>query len=245
MEFKKIFYPESKFGGFSDIDGTIAFYNRVNSLLTPDATVLDVGCGTGAHKRDPVLLRRNLQVIRGKVSKVIGIDVDSAVETNPYIDEFRKIVAKEWPVASGTIDLIVCDNVLEHIENPYGFFFEARRALRDGGYICIRTPNAWSYVALLARMIPSRFHFRILRRIHTGRKDEDIHPTFYRCNSVWKIKAMMKEHGFEAVVYGYEAEPSYLSWSKTAYRLGVLHQRFAPNLMKISVFAFGKLRTRS
>ena len=29
------FYPESRFGGFTDIDGTIAFYTRVHSQLTP------------------------------------------------------------------------------------------------------------------------------------------------------------------------------------------------------------------
>jgi len=51
---------------------------------------------------------------------------------------------------------------------------------------------------------------------------------------------MMKKHGFEGVVYGYEAEPSYLSFSKSAYRLGVLHQRFAPRFLKPVIFAFGK-----
>ena len=41
------FYPESRFGGFTDVDGTIAFYARVHSQLTPSSVVLDVGCGRG------------------------------------------------------------------------------------------------------------------------------------------------------------------------------------------------------
>lgn len=39
------FYPEARFGGFSDIDGTMAFYLRVNALLGCDSVVLDFGCG--------------------------------------------------------------------------------------------------------------------------------------------------------------------------------------------------------
>jgi hypothetical protein len=53
---------------------------------------------------------------------------------------------------------------------------------------------------------------------------------------------MMKRHNFESVVYRYEPEPSYLSFSKVAYWLGVLHQRFAPNLLKPVILAFGRAK---
>jgi hypothetical protein len=52
----------------------------------------------------------------------------------------------------------------------------------------------------------------------------------------------MEKNGFECVVYGYEAEPAYLSFSKIAYFIGVLHQRFAPGFMKSAIFAFGKIK---
>jgi hypothetical protein len=51
-------YPEAQFGGFAGIDGTIAFSNRVNALLTPAIVVLDLGCGRGKGRAAPVLLRR-------------------------------------------------------------------------------------------------------------------------------------------------------------------------------------------
>ena len=53
---------------------------------------------------------------------------------------------------------------------------------------------------------------------------------------------MMRKYSFEGVVYGYEAEPSYLSFSKIAYWLGVMHQRFAPGILKPTLFAFGRLK---
>lgn len=69
MSYKNDFSPESKFGGFSNIDGTIAFYTRVNPLLASSSIVLDVGCGRGIYNKDLVILRRNLRILRGKVKK--------------------------------------------------------------------------------------------------------------------------------------------------------------------------------
>jgi len=70
----------------------------------------------------------------------------------------------------------------------------------------------------------------------------DVFPTVYKCNSIRKLKNIMNKNGIEGVVYGYEAEPSYLSFSKIAYFLGVLHQKFAPGFIKPAIFAFGKIK---
>jgi SAM-dependent methyltransferase len=242
MSYKKVFYPESKFGGLTDIDGTIVFYTRVNSLLNPSFTVLDVGCGRGVGQEDPVEISRNLRKLRGKVKKVLGIDVDREARENPFIDKFYLLDSDCWPLDNDAIDLIVCDDVLEHTTNPNKFFLEARRVLRNNGYLCIRTPNAWNYIAIFSRLIPNRYHSKIMPKVQSCRKEEDVFPTVYRCNTIRKIKAMMDLHGFESVVYGHEAEPNYLSFSKFAYWLGVLHQKFAPGFLKPAIFAFGKIQ---
>ena len=241
MSYKEIFYPESRFGGLTDIDGTIVFYTRVNSLLNPAFTVLDVGCGRGVGREDPIEISRNLRKLRGKVKKVFGIDVDRAARDNPFIDEFLLLDGDSWPLDDNTIDLLVCDHVMEHIAAPDTFFYEARRVLRNNGYICIRTSNTWNYIAVFSRLIPNRYHSKIMPKVQSCRKEEDIFPAVYRCNSIRRIKAMMDQQGFDSVVYGYEPEPNYLSFSKFAYRLGALHQRFAPGFLKPTIFAFGKL----
>lgn len=242
MTYKELFYPESRFGGFTDIDGTMVFYCRINSLLDSSFTVLDVGCGRGAYADDQVPIRRNLRILKGKVSKVIGIDVVHAAQYNPLLDEYRLIHEGNWPIENDSIDLILCDNVLEHINNPSQFFSEARRTLKNRGYFCIRTSNRWSYIALFSMVIPSRYQSRVLSVVQDRRNEEDVFPTVYKCNGIRKIKDMMKNHDFECVVYGYEAEPSYLSFSKYAYWLGVLHQRYAPRFLKPAIFAFGRLK---
>src|SRR5713101_4264375 len=72
------FYPEVRFGGYTVVDGTIAFYLRVGALLRSNSVLLDVGSGRGRAAEDPVRVRRELRTFRGRCAKVIGIDVDPA-----------------------------------------------------------------------------------------------------------------------------------------------------------------------
>ncbi len=233
-------YPETAFGGFTDVDGTVAFYTRVNGLLQPSSTVLDIGCGRGAGADDPVPLRRNLRTFKGKCKRVIGIDVDDASRVNPFLDEFRLIEGRRWPVDDASVDLCVSDYVLEHIASPDEFFSECARVLRTGGVLCLRTPNALHYVALAARLIPNRLHSWITDRVQDGRKEMDVFPTLYKCNTASKIRTAIHRHGFDPCVYNHEAEPTYLSFSSTAYRLGVLYGRICPRMFRANVFGFGR-----
>lgn len=240
MSYKGIYYPESRWGGFTDVDGTIAFYNRVNTLIDRDSIVLDIGCGRGCCDDDPIPIRRNLRILKGKSKKVIGIDVDKAAKTNPYIDEFHLIEEDRWPVADSTADLCLCDSVLEHVQNPDFFFSECVRVLKPGGYFCARTPNIISYFGLAVKIIPNRLHNSFLGKVQNNRKTEDIFPTLYRCNTGRKLRKILRNHGFNFCVYGYEAEPAYFCFSKILYFLVKLHQQFAPKSLKSTLFVFAQ-----
>jgi SAM-dependent methyltransferase len=234
------FYPEASFGGFSDIDGTIAFYSRVNALLNPSSTVVDYGCGRGAYGEDPVAFRRSLRILSGKARRIIGLDVDPNAADNPFVDEFHRLETGCWPLPETSADLVVCDNVLEHLADPARFFAEAARVLVPGGTLCLRTPNAWGYVALLSRLLPNRTHGSIVARVKPGSRVQDVFPTHYRCNSLPAVRRMLSRFGFQGVVYGYTGEPSYLAFTRAAYFLGVIHQRLAPGFLRPAIFAFAR-----
>lgn len=244
MNHKLHFYPESRWGGFSNVDGTLAFYNRVNALLTPGSTVLDVGCGRGAYGEDPLPYRRQVRILRGKCAQVIGIDIDSSGTENPFIDEFRRIDGPAWPVEDGSIDLVLTDNVLEHVADPPAFFSQCWRVLKPGGVLCVRTPNLLSYFGLISRLVPNRSHVAVLGHAKDRVNEVDTFPTLYRCNTLQSLRKTLESSGFQATVYGYEAEPSYLSFSRPAYFLGVLHQRYAPMIFKVGLHAFAEKISR-
>jgi len=187
VTFKHIYYPESKFGGFTDVDGTIAFYLRVNSLIRTSSVFLDFGCGRGAYRDDSVIIRRNLRIFKGKVKKVIGIDISKNAEDNPFLDEFYQLTNESWPLDDDSVDICICDNVLEHLQNPESFFSECYRVLKNSSYLCIRTPNKWNYVGLFSKVIPNKLHHRILATVQKNREKEDIFPTYYKCNTIPKL----------------------------------------------------------
>jgi SAM-dependent methyltransferase len=235
-----VVYPESSVGGFTDIDGTIAFYLRVNALLRRSDVVLDVGCGRGEYADDPVAIRSDLRILRGKCARVVGIDPDEIGSHNPCVDEFRLMSSAMWPVDDESVDLCLADSVLEHVRDPSRFFAECQRVMRTGGILCIRTPNALGYATAVSRLIPSRLHPAVLRRVQAGREARDVFPTHYRCNTTRRLRLMMVTHGFGGCVYGYGPEPAYLDFSKTAYALGAIWTRLAPRDLQAALFAFGR-----
>ena len=236
------FYPEERFGGFTDVDGAVTFYMRVRELLPPDGVALDVGCGRGTQGEDPVRARRDLRILRGRCRQVIGIDLDATAAANPFIDEFRAVTSgAAWPVESDSIDLCLADFVVEHVENPDAFVAECARVLRPGGALCIRTVNANSYLGLASRLLPGRLHARALRKVQPERSSDDVFLTRYRANTRRTLSATLARHGFDASVYGYEEEPSYMAFSSLAYRAGVLHARYAPKALRVGLLAFGQL----
>lgn len=235
------FHPESEFGGFTDIDGTVTFYIRVQELLGPRGVALDVGCGRGTQGDDPIRVRRHLRILKAPGRHVIGLDVDPKAADNPFIDEFRLLdEGGRWPVPAGAADLVIADFVLEHVACPSAFFAEAARVLREDGSLCVRTINAWSYLGITSRLVPNALHRRVLHRAQPERRSEDIFPTLYRCNSPRKMRRALARHGFDATVYGSEAEPSYLGFHPAAYRAGLLHRRFAPGPIKVGLVAWAR-----
>jgi SAM-dependent methyltransferase len=80
-----------------------------------------------------------------RVKEVIALDVAELTETPrfPANVHHRVFDGIELPFASQTVDVIVSDNVLEHLHPDDGRrqMAEAYRVLKPGGYLCLLTPN--------------------------------------------------------------------------------------------------------
>jgi 2-polyprenyl-3-methyl-5-hydroxy-6-metoxy-1,4-benzoquinol methylase len=105
-------------------------------------TVLDYGCGPG------YLIE---SLAQHRVSKVFGLDYspDSIrkyqqhYSSHPLYGGAQMISGKPWPVADGSIDIVIAMEVLEHLNDAQieETLAEFRRILRPGGYLLVTTPN--------------------------------------------------------------------------------------------------------
>lgn len=214
------FYPESRIGGFSRVNGTLEFYSRINALVTPTDHVLDYGAGRGAQidtERVPYL--RELKSFRGRVAHLEGCDVDDAVLDNPYLDAAKVFdPADPLPYDDNSFDLIYCSWVLEHVDDPARVAGEILRILKPGGYFCAMTPNKRGYISLSSRLAGNSNHVRLLKRIQPDRKDFDVFPTHYKMNTPGVIRKYFMDAS-DIVSYSSSMQPAYHFNNPILFRL--------------------------
>lgn len=108
---------------------------KLIEAVTPleDKVILDVGCGIGTFVRR----------FRDFSSKVVGVDVESErIERGAKeIPNLLVAAAEELPFADGQFDLILLNEVIEHVRDDRAAIVDAVRVLRPGGYLVIFAPN--------------------------------------------------------------------------------------------------------
>lgn len=225
-----VIFPESKAGGFPAIDSTVLFYTRISALVLPEHTVLDMGAGRGQWLiEDKFPFRRGLRTLRGKCREVIGCDFDPVVMTNPGLDRAFILSADgKLDLPDTSIDLVFCDWVFEHVEDPTKFVAEVNRVLKPGGWICARTPNRFGYISLSARIIPKRWHQFVLSIAQPNRKSEDVFPAFYRLNSIGQLKKTFSPAAWVHCSHAWEPTPAYFGNSVLGWRFSMALTKFLP-----------------
>ena len=188
---------------------------RVLARIPSDAIALDLGAGAG---RVPAM---NFKAA-GRF--VFGIDVDLAISDNRQIDGGCVGDASRLPFRDAAFDLVFADNVLEHLEKPELVFAEVARVLKPGGRFLVKTPNAWHYVTVLARLTPYRFHQWINGR--RGRAHADTFPTRYLANTNRTLGELAETAGLEvACIASVEGRPEYARINPALYVFGRLYER--------------------
>jgi SAM-dependent methyltransferase len=106
--------------------------DRLPRLGRGQATILDVGCGTGATA---AALRRH--------GKVIGVDFSALALNCCTRRELTDLIqghAESLPVKDGSIDAIVATDILEHLDDDRMALAEFHRVLKPNGYAVITVP---------------------------------------------------------------------------------------------------------
>jgi RNA polymerase sigma factor (sigma-70 family) len=121
----------------------VELQERLTRLLPwqQNMTVLDVGTGTGYLAG----------MIAPFVGEVIGVDCAPAMlkragekmaQAGYQHVTFREGVAKQLPLATGSVDVVMCHMLLHHVVSPRTILAEFRRVVRPDGYVVIIDAHA-------------------------------------------------------------------------------------------------------
>lgn len=112
-----------------DLDGAEL---RATSLPFGGLDVLEIGCGTG----------KNTIWLATRAASVVAVDLSEGMlararqlVTASNVRFAVLDVRRPWPIADGSVDVVLCDLVLEHVRALEPVYREAARVLRPGGHL--------------------------------------------------------------------------------------------------------------
>ncbi|HCE42090.1 MAG TPA: hypothetical protein DET40_00900 [Lentisphaeria bacterium] len=207
----KIFYKD-----FEKNWDNLLVSQKVRKNINKDTVLLDLGAGAGII---------GFMNFKGVAKKVIGVDLDERVKNNPFLDEAHVSSIENMPfIPDHSCDVVVCNNVFEHIAAPEKVFSEVARILKSGGLFIAKTPNKYHYVPLIASLTPDSFHKYINRK--RGRNDDDTFPTLYKLNTENDQRRTAEKTGFDLLeIEHIEGRPEYLRMNPATYMVGIAYER--------------------
>lgn len=193
----------------------VLFEEAIRTLLKPGDSLLDAGCGRSA----PVL--RKFKDVAGTL---IGVDLVDPWDVAEGID-YHQADLRSLPLPPSSVDVVISRSVFEHLTDPQGVYQEMARVLKPGGKLIFLTANNWDYGTAIARLVPNRFHSRIVRYVE-GRAEEDTFPTAFMTNSKSAVNQLAKSYGFEVAKFEYLGQyPSYFMFNGAMFLVGVGYER--------------------
>lgn len=116
------------------------------ALPIPGGTLVDLGCGDGSFT--------NAFAERARPARTVGIETEptlAAQATARGIEVHASDLGEALPFADDSIDAVVSNQVIEHLDDTDVFLREIRRVLHPSGYAVLSTNNlaSWHNVASL------------------------------------------------------------------------------------------------
>lgn len=142
--------------------------------------VLDVGASSGVMDT----------FLAGYCGRVVGIDIDreairaAQAEVRLPNLEFREGDAMALDQATGSVDLVVCAHVYEHVPDPERLLSEISRVLRPGGVCYFAAGNRYQlmephYRLPLLSVVPVRLADGYLRLLGRGQRYYERHLSYW------------------------------------------------------------------
>ncbi len=146
-EYLNEYYNDGKNDILFNFNNKLPYQNlrkeRISNYLNNDTKVLDIGCGPGYF----------LESIRADVAEVAGVEKNH--DERRFVSDYLKIPCYEdHTLIKKKYDVIVLNQVVEHIYNPVSFLIELSSILSEKGVFVIEVPSASNSIVSLYRNKP-------------------------------------------------------------------------------------------
>lgn len=88
--------------------------------------LLDAGCGTQPFRA----------LVEPYVDRYVGYDIEARADDVDYLGDLEDMAA----VPSGSVDVVLCSEVLEHVPHPAAAIAEFHRIVKPGGTVVLTVP---------------------------------------------------------------------------------------------------------
>ena len=175
------------------------------------AHVLDIGCGDG-QKTIKFKSKIGCKTIYG----IDGVKERLVAAKKRGIDKTKKVnLETKWPFESNFFDIIVSNQVIEHVADIDNFIKETKRLLKPGGYAVISTENLASWHNIFALILGYQdFSHHTIMKKHVG---NPLSPHFNEKTLTWSKK---DNSGVDDTAYPHLKVPTFYSFLKSFEEYG-------------------------
>ena len=206
-----------------------AFEAHLRALPRPTALLVDLGCFNGALTA----------CWKPFAQRVIGVDFHPeallrARARGLEVLEHDLSSPEPLPLATGTVDVVTCADVVEHLVDPAVLLREAKRLLRPDGALLLSTPNMGYWLSRL-RLLVGRPPLCTNGVALDYKRDFWVDPSHLHVSLLSEWEGLLNREGFRVVA----TRGSHLRFGGRrrllAHWVDALCDRFAPRLSLMPV----------
>jgi ubiquinone/menaquinone biosynthesis C-methylase UbiE len=178
------FYETVNFPGYDDVDSPAVLIEKaqrsgfgkwLDEGISPFATVLEVGCGTGQMTN--FLGMVNTRTVIGVDQSIPSLKLGKKFRDDFELNNVHFVQGNifSMPIAENSMDVLICSGVLHHTPDPKGGYEEILKLVKPGGIILIGLYNYYARVPTGIRKKIFSLTGRSMRFLdkHLRRKDVD------------------------------------------------------------------------
>ncbi|KAA8981916.1 methyltransferase domain-containing protein [Halospina sp. K52047b] len=214
---------------FSDLKYKYVYRTPAIEAICEDKSVLNLGCLCHSNWEQQI---QNRTWLHGNLcnvaSSIVGIDyltedIGRLQTKYGYEVLLGDVMNLDNVNTDKTFDVIVCGELIEHIENPGLMLSGIKRFCHSKSIVVFTTPNPW--------------WLRRCNLFFAQREQYKLNPEHVMYYSYWTLKALMERMGYQETIYGYygaELEPYQASKLRQLFSKALIH--ITPQSMQRGLF---------